>query len=75
MNLPKEIEAEIAKGPRNRTLPATVDNMTDYTPETVEAFTRRIARMVAADCAWLCDDDFEQKAIHQRYGLDENGSS
>ena len=51
MNLPKDIEAEIAKGPRNRTFPASFDNQTDYTPETDRAFARRIARMVAEDCA------------------------
>ncbi len=55
MKLPKDIEAEIDKEFHSL----------------VRGTVRRIAHMVAADCARLCDDDFERKAIRQRYGLDE----
>ncbi len=80
MNLPKEIEAEMRATAEAFVVSQQLDGdypeepypddfveAVDEVVETMEA----VARIVAEDCAQTCDDDFEQKAIRARYGLDE----
>lgn len=72
MKLPDHIEAEIVKGPR-------LENVDQgYIHEFLEDFARRIARMVAEDCAKTVSQQPRfalyqpHTEIRNRYGLKEN---
>jgi len=76
MKLPDHIEDEILKGPAET---MTCKGGFLATREIRRDFTRRIARMVAEDCAWTARDMIEEgneggvvEILRERYGLKEN---